>query len=473
MKKLFSWIIRLSLILCLTPAVGAVEEEPLEFWIGEDNYPLTQDAAGAGWSYDAQGLTLTLSGLNLEDDTVDFGSAPEGFQIVLAPGSVSKIFELTTPYEDFSTPVSGEGELELTISNGSLLVNSGTVRGMMLQGDFLIKGGRFEASGVYSESLRIDGGKVILGWTKAASSVVINDGTLEIGELDTYALELNGGTVRAESMSNCNGTGLEHMRYALNGGELILENLDGDWSVFSCVADESSLADFRKELKVFEENMVDANGNPLIMKYFSYDEENEEYELSEAEADTCFDLVVGRLYNSDGTPARYAKSSCQHKSTVYQFDNESHWLVCENCDAVIQDSQSTHSHISFGAEQCCPCGHSYTAPVAQPVSAQAVELSLRTWLGLSSMSEAMQGIVDENGDGSIALQEVARLHLAAQGLEAPEKLAAVGMSYRSDRKALGALSAQKAPAGDWNWVKVYILDPETYAPLALPIQINH
>jgi len=302
MKKLCIWALNLMLVLGCICTAGAAEE-PALLTIGDYAGPVTESASGDGWRYDVDTLTLTLDGMDLENGIINVSNVPEGLQIVLAEDSVNRFFNLTTSY-DYVTPISGGGSLEITLSDGDLCLVSGTLSGKSLQGSFFIHGGSFQSNNIYGETIQLSGGDVVLGSTKAISSIVVNDGTLTVEKLDTYAFELNGGTVKAECMSNCNGTDISEMHYALNGGTLILKNPD-KWDqngVFSCTAYGCDIEQFRQALSAFDGTMVDADEEPLLIRYF----DSQDNEIGES-VDPGTNFMRAKICYSDSTPARYAR----------------------------------------------------------------------------------------------------------------------------------------------------------------------
>ncbi len=457
MKRLCSWLLITALFFCLIPAAAA--ENDAVFIVGQTEYPFEEDASGSGWNFDAQTQTMTLEGLRYPDDDwenyLDFSGAAGEFHLVLAEGSENAVGMISLNEQTF---ISGTGSLEAKSIFGSITMKDGTLRGNC----------------IYGGVLTVDGGSVILDRTKALSSLVVNGGSVTISDLDTYALMQHGGTLRASSISNCNGIDVPYMAYCLTGGSLILENTDEEnpWGVFLCVSYSTSPRLLAQALSRFGGMMVDADGEPLVLKYTGYTLDDENAEGLTGEEDQYYVNVSASLYNSDGTIANYAEfrlaTSCAHQGEIcYRCNEERHWQACIDCGSDLPDTEEMHNHVSLGEDKLCICGDSVREDGA--VEDRAAELALYFWGAGRPMPYILHEALDQNKDNVITLQEVALLQLSAEGKAIPEELNVVGMSYQENGRAEKTLSMQGDLSGNWHTAKLYILDAKNSAPLAQPI----
>lgn len=490
MKKWMAWLLTLSLAATFAPGVCAAEaeEDAPTFSIQDTEYTYTQDASGKGWSYDADTTTFTMKGLKVGDSEagdyqrLSFEEAPEGFQINLADRTVNQIAMLNTPYKR-DTVISGGGSLDLGSCSGSgMIVESGTISAGYIYCDLVVNGGTVQCNGGhYGDTLDVTGGEVTLGWTKALSMAHVSGGTLNVSELDTYAFRMTGGTVNAGGMSNCNGTSTSRMQYELSGGTFTLGDDDPESRFFLCVTYHSGIQDFRSRLSAFANQLKDENGDPLTIKYFYYGEDGEMLENPSASYNG---YMVAQMYNQDGSPATYAKADlsdpCQHEESYIRATVEGHCVVCGLCGGDTEEMQ-THDYVAYGSVKFCDCGvldpeveydEEFDVLYPEDVTEEVAQLGLKMWLGLFPMADVMRGTLDPNWNGWIHLEDVARLQLMAQGVEVPETFTALGMSYRADGKAMRVISEPEDLKGDWDAVKVFVLDSETYAPLTQPITIE-
>ena len=489
MKKWLAWILTLSLAATFVPGVCAVEaeEDAPTFSIGDTAYPYTQDASGKGWSYDADTTTFIMKGLKVggsgavDSESLSFEGAPEGFQINLADRTVNQVSMLNFPYEK-DTVISGGGSLEAEVcSGGGMIVESGTISAGYIYCSLVVNGGTVQCNGHYGDTLDVTGGVVTLGWTKALSMAHVSGGTLNVEELDTYAFRMTGGTVNAGGMSNCNGTSTSYMQYELSGGTFTLGDDDPETRFFLCVTYRSSVGDFRDRLSAFANQLKDENGDPLTIKYFYYDENGQT--LENPPASYC-GYMMAQLYHKDGTPATYAKAelseSCQHEESYIRATVDGHCAVCGLCGGDMEEMQ-THDYVAYGSVKFCDCGkldseaesdEEFDALYPEDVTEEVAQLGLKMWLGQRPMASVMRGTLDPEWTGWIHLEDVARLQLMAQGVEVPEHFTAWGMSYRDNGKAMQVISEPEDLKGNWDAVKVFVLDSETYAPLADPITIE-
>ena len=475
-----------------TPAHYA-EYSPM-FTFGGEEYSFTRDASGDGWSYDAESQALTLNGVEMggdpddysEDNGFDFSNAPAGVQIVLATGSDNTLDSVTVT-EGREIPVSGEGTLNAGTYGGTLVLNSGSVNVGSMYGSVTVNGGSVSTQSLVYGDLTMNSGTANLKGTKASGAVIINGGDLTIEELDAYTYEQYGGTVKAARMTNCNGIDVSLMKYVLAGGSLILNNIGTEYeewdSVFSCVAQPgSSYADFRQVLSPFDGTMVDEDGNPVSMKFVGYDENDEQVDMNQLPA-SYSGHIYARLFSADGTLANSARlvvdGACEHEASYLRSDFDSHWYVCGKCGCDVEDTRTAHVYTSYGPVNYCACGNLTTELELnsesgglhdEDVTREIVELGLKMWLGENRMAYAIMNTIDYDWEG-ITLEKIARLQLLAEGVEVPEEYAAFGMTYQED-KSVDSFSVLDDLSGNWDTVKVFVLDPVTFAPLTDPIEIS-
>lgn len=484
----------ISVILCNsdgTPAHHAEHTPALK--IAGNAYPFEKDSAGDGWSYDAAVQTLTLDGISMggdpdnysEDNGIDLSDAPEGIQIALASGSVNTLDAVAVP-DDVIIPVGGEGTLNTGTWGGTLSVNSGNVNVGSMYGSLIVNGGAVTTRSLVYGNLTMNGGTADLRGTKASQLIVINGGDLTIEELDAYAYEQYGGTVRATRMSNCNGIDVSSMKYVLAGGGLILNNIGTEYeewdSVFSCVAQPgSSFEEFRQVLSPFDGTMTDEDGNPVSLKFVGYDENDEQVDMDQL-PESYSGFIYAQLFSEDGALANNAQlvlgSPCDHEASWLRSDDDGHWYVCGKCGDDMEDTRVPHSFTTYGPVDYCDCGYLHTEVelnsesgglLESDVTTEIVELGLKMWLGEAKMAHQIRNTIDYDWEG-ITLEKIARLQLIAQGEEVPERFTAFGMTYRGEKGA-DTFSAPENLSGSWDAVKVFILDPVTFAPLADPIEI--
>jgi len=443
--------------------------------IGENSYSFQKDASGDGWSYDADSYTLTLDGLTGEEEAridVDLSAATQEVNVILKGESEYINFmgpERISDYEGYPVVFAGDGSLRSTIDGFTIIVNSGEVYAESVSyANFVVNGGVVGVDWT-TGSLTINGGEANVVRTKASQSVVVNGGVLNIEHMDTYSYEQYGGTVNAASMSNCNGTDIDSMKYVLNGGTFILEGIDGevnpDYSPFGCIA-YGDTKELEQVLCGFASNLVGRDGKPVIIRYESV------YAW----------LASATIYNSDGTVATYVEyrstGPCQHEASWLRSDDDGHWSVCGKCGGDMEDTRAAHDYTSYGPVDYCDCGHLTTdleisseggSLYDEDVTEEIVQLGLKMWLGEAKMASQIKNTIDYDQEG-ITLEKIARLQLIAQGEEVPESFAAFGMTYRGEKGA-DTFSAPENLSGSWGMVKVFILDPVTFAPLTAPIEI--
>ena len=484
MKRLFVWGVHLLALLCFISAVGA-EGETGTYQIGETSASITEDASGEGWSFDARTLTLTLDGISLGDDWetsgIDFSGVQKNIQIVLAPGSENQIQSLNNHYEQ-EFVICGEGTLEASMISGrGIVMESGTVSAGYIYCSMVVNGGCVQSNGFYGETLDVTGGEVALGRTKATPMVCVSGGTLNVEELDVYALRMTGGTVNAGGMSNCNGTSPAWMQYELSGGTFSLGNNDPENDAFLCVAYGGNIREFRDRLSVFANQLKDEDGDPITIKYFYYDENDEMQE--DPPASYC-GYMVAELYQKDGTLVSYAKADlsepCRHEEGYIRATAEGHGAVCGLCGGDMEEMQA-HAYVTYGTVKFCDCGRldpdveydgEFGALYDEDVTEEIARLALEMWLGQRPMAYVMEHTLDPDWTGWITLESVARLQLIAQGVQVPENFTALGMSFGDEGKAMRMIAEPEDLTGSWDEVKVFVLDPVTLAPLASPIVIE-
>ena len=460
MKRVCCWLLITALFFGVIPAVAA--ESGDTFVVGQTEYSFAEDASGSGWHYEAETLTLTLNGLRYPSDNwencLDFSYAPSEFHLILADGAENTIGMISL---NDQTVISGTGSLAVKTVYGCITMNGGTL----------------SANCIYGGDQTVNAGSVILERTKALSSLVVNGGSVTVNELDTYSLVQNGGTLRASSMSNCNGTDVPYMAYCLTGGSLILENTDEEnpWGVFLCVSYSTSPRLLAQALSGFGGRMVDADGEPLILKYTGYTLDDENAEGLTGAEDQYYVNVSASLYNSDGTIANYAEfrptAVCTHQGEQRsRCDEENHWQACVQCGSDLPDTEAVHSYVALGEKKLCVCGDYVKGDGS--IESHAAEMALYFWGTGKPLQYTLHKALDQNKDNVITLKEVGLLHLAAEAKTIPEQFDVVSVAYMADGRAKNVISAQGDLIGDWHTAKLYVLDGKTFAPLAQPVCIS-